>query len=520
MLNVEIAPDLFPSFFAVLSPNSPSMPPNTQLQSVAAFTPQPSSMTVVLGSRIEPWLTESLRRIKPNEPLNSVAEHQTCLSKVLSSPNTIWILASLMREGSKSESDPEFYLVDIEANIVLVDIPCDEVVFKLTSNTTDALIKYYQDVYCVDAEEKEQHKRLREDFIEAINRYTFRMPAVVLDGLEKDSAGEPLCGQSRNVKTRILNLMERLSPSPSKEVEPISESPSLSTAASSADLYPKPPINKVVGWQPDLDPTQALSPSQVNCDPFSISFYGVPPISAFPPIPSQPASTASDFGHIPAAPEYESAPDSTHLDPTPRGVSESPHHSRLFAAPTCNLGGQPWLADRFAESTRHDGFVRDRFAGDHHISGRQSGISVHSHSESFNNSHTSSGIDGFSSRGIPRAIGNQRTSVYMQRTSPGLSKLFKKVQDMERRLAKLEASTSYTRHKPNCRHDWGCPSQVEWAALKSRIVHLETKIGIKTRTCSRTQQGMDVASRASRKRRKVEQQQPDSPSEDEISDDY
>ncbi|TLS20711.1 uncharacterized protein PpBr36_10950 [Pyricularia pennisetigena] len=108
----------------------------------------------------------------------------------------------------------------------------------------------------------------------------------------------------------------------------------------------------------------------------------------------------------------------------------------------------------------------------------------------------------------------------MQRTSPGLSKLFKKVQDMERRLANLEASTSYTRHKPNCRQDCGCPSQVEWAVLKSRIVHLETKLGIKTRTCSRTQQGMDVASRASRKRRKVEQQQPESPSEDEISDNY
>ncbi|KAI6479812.1 hypothetical protein MCOR11_011738 [Pyricularia oryzae] len=292
------------------------MPPNTQLQSVAAFTPQPSSMTVVLGSRIEPWLTESLRRIKPNEPLNSVAEHQTCLSKVLSSPNTIWILASLMREGSKSESDPEFYLVDIETNIVLVDIPCDEVVFKLTSNTTDALIKYYQDVYCVDAKEKEQHKRQLKDFIEAINRYTFRMPAVVLDGLEKDGAGEPLSGQSRNFKTRILNLMERLSPSPFKEVEPISESPSLSTAASSADLYSKPPINKVVGWPPDLNPTQALSQSQVNCDPFSISFYGIPPISAFPPMPSQAASAASSFGHIPTAPKDQSALDSTHLNPT------------------------------------------------------------------------------------------------------------------------------------------------------------------------------------------------------------
>ncbi|TLS20691.1 uncharacterized protein PpBr36_11039 [Pyricularia pennisetigena] len=386
------------------------MLPNTQLQSVAAFTPQPSSMTIVLGSRIKPWLAESLRRIRPNEPLNSVAEHQTCLSKVLSSPNTIWILASLMREGPK-DSDPGFYLVNIEANVVLVDLPCDGVIFKLTSNTTDALIEYYQDVYCVDAEEKEQHKSLRKDFIEAINRYTFRMPAAVLDGLEKDGASEPLCGQSQNVKTKILNLMERLSPSPSKEVEPILESPSLSTAASSADSYSKPPIYKGVGWPPDLDPTQALSRSQFNWDPFSISFYGIPPISAFPPIPSQPASAASNFGHIPTAPKYESAPDSTHLDQTPRGVRESPHYSRLSAAPTCNPGGQAWLEDRFAEATGHDGSVRDRFAGDHHISGRQSGMSVHSHSGSFS-SHNSNGVDGFSGGGISGAIGNQRTSVY------------------------------------------------------------------------------------------------------------
>ncbi|TLD04419.1 uncharacterized protein PgNI_12169 [Pyricularia grisea] len=128
------------------------MSPNTQLQSVAAFMPQSSS--ILFGSRIEPWFTESLRRIKPNEPLNSVAEHQTCLSKVLSLPNTIWILVSLMRKGPNFESNPEFYLINIEANVVFVDIPCDEIIFKLTSNIIDALIKYYQDVYCVDAEEK------------------------------------------------------------------------------------------------------------------------------------------------------------------------------------------------------------------------------------------------------------------------------------------------------------------------------------------------------------------------------
>ncbi|QBZ56781.1 hypothetical protein PoMZ_01697 [Pyricularia oryzae] len=82
-----------------------------------------------------------------------------------------------------------------------------------------------------------------------------------------------------------------------------------------------------------------------------------------------------------------------------------------------------------------------------------------------------------------------------------LSKLFKKVQNMERRLANLEILISYTRYKPNYRQNCGCPSQVEWAALKSRI-------------------GMDVASRASRKRRKVKQQQPENLSEDEISNNY
>lgn len=170
----------------------------------------------------------------------------------------------------------------------------------------------------------------------------------MLDGLEKDGSGEPLCGQSQNVKTRILN-MERLSPSPS-----------LSTTASSANLYSKPPINNRVGWPPDMDPTQALSRSQFNYDPFSISFYGIPPI------PSQPASAASGFGHIPTAPKYESAPDLTHLDSTPKGISESRRHFRLFAAPICHPGDQAWLADRFAEAIGHNGSVKDRFTGDNH----------------------------------------------------------------------------------------------------------------------------------------------------------
>ncbi|QBZ56782.1 hypothetical protein PoMZ_01698 [Pyricularia oryzae] len=203
-----------------------------------------------------------------------------------------------MRKGLKSESDPEFYFINIEANVVFIDIPCNKVIFKLTSNIIDTLIKYYQDVYYINAEEKEQHKRLFKDFIEIINCYIFRIPAVIFNGLEKDGAGEPFCGQSRNVKTRIWNFIERLLPSPFKKVEPISESPSLSTAAFFANLYPKLPINKMLAF---------------------IVF---------------------NFGYISAAPKYELAPNLTYLDPTPKGISEFLYYFHLFAAPIYNPGGQ------------------------------------------------------------------------------------------------------------------------------------------------------------------------------------
>lgn len=102
-----------------------------------------------------------------------------------------------------------------------VDIPYNKVVFKLTLNTIKTFIKYYHDVYCVDDEGKEHYQRLYEDFVQAIKRYVFYMRASVFEGLEKDGAGELFCGQSQNVKNSILEFMQRLSPSPPKEVEPI-----------------------------------------------------------------------------------------------------------------------------------------------------------------------------------------------------------------------------------------------------------------------------------------------------------
>jgi len=72
------------------------MPVQLLPASAAAFAPRASSVNVVLGSKVEPWLTQTLKRInRTKRPLNSVCQHQRCLTETLS-PHAIWTLASLM----------------------------------------------------------------------------------------------------------------------------------------------------------------------------------------------------------------------------------------------------------------------------------------------------------------------------------------------------------------------------------------------------------------------------------------
>ncbi|KAL6353671.1 hypothetical protein LRP88_12984 [Fusarium phalaenopsidis] len=74
--------------------------------SAAPFAPRASSVSVVLGWKVEPWLTQTLKRINREEErrdnrvkqrrFNSVPQHQRYLTETLSSPNAIWTLTSIM----------------------------------------------------------------------------------------------------------------------------------------------------------------------------------------------------------------------------------------------------------------------------------------------------------------------------------------------------------------------------------------------------------------------------------------
>ncbi len=177
------------------------MPPQLLPASAAAFAPRASSVNVVLGSKIEPWLTQTLKRInRVKRPLNSVPQHQRCLTETLSSPNAIWTLASLMvtkKPDSELRKDPNplveaifnHQLIHVEAYIVHVDMVLrSEVAYKLTPDTIEALTDYHRDIFCENAkagtyewpEKEQQCKKLYEDFVQAINKFVYRTHVTAL----------------------------------------------------------------------------------------------------------------------------------------------------------------------------------------------------------------------------------------------------------------------------------------------------------------------------------------------------
>lgn len=264
------------------------MPVQLLPASAAAFAPRASSVNVVLGSKIEPWLTQTLKRInRVKRPLNSVPQHQRCLTETLSSPNAIWTLSSLMLPkvpDADMPMDPmenmfHHQLVHVEAYIVHVDMVLrNEVAFKLTTDTIDALVEYHKEIHCVDAkantydwsEKEQQCKKLHEDFVQAINKFVFRTHVSALEGLEEDGVGELLCGKSDEVKTNLFNIMKPLLPPPPRVVEVVRQPP----------LLPSSPANNAMWSHPTV-------PSNVHA------------VDAWRILPSSPSVASTESGNTP-----------------------------------------------------------------------------------------------------------------------------------------------------------------------------------------------------------------------------
>lgn len=302
--------------------------------SAAAYAPR-STCNVVLGTKTEPWLTARIKAVnKVKRPLNSVMQVTRCLTELLSSPNAIWSLCSLMVPKSpeaelRKDSNPlvealfNYQLVHIEAYVVHVDmVSNNEVAFKLTQDTIDSLVEHHKEVFSIDTaantwswtDKDQQLKKLQEEFVQAANKFVYRTSVLALEGMEEEGAGELLCGRSEEVKSAITSLFVPLLPPPPRIVDIVRPTPLLPSSTTTEQWWPSQHIQAIQPAPVEAWKVVPSSPSPVSsCDSHHNMWPVVQDIQLPSPTPSysQPFSTASySTANYYSAPAY-STPVST-----------------------------------------------------------------------------------------------------------------------------------------------------------------------------------------------------------------
>ena len=325
------------------------MPQQLLPASAKAFETR-SKPNIVLNTKVDPWLTATLKRInRIKRPLNSVPQHFRCLTETLSSESAIWTLCALcIPRAPESElvkdSNPlieglfNYQMLFVEAYVVHVDLVSqNEVAFKLTPDTITSLVDYHRDTWCVDAkanthnwsEKESQLKKLQDDFYQAAHKFVYRTNAMALEGLEEDGAGELLCGRAEEVKSAIMGMFLPLLPPPPRPVETVRATPILPSSVGVENWWqPTLPSNYVSStadsWKyasndpvytsadsgsgmwanmdlsdfqlpSEMSPTSTYSESYTSTTPSPPQFYSLPVTStAFTsePMVSEPVTTA------------------------------------------------------------------------------------------------------------------------------------------------------------------------------------------------------------------------------------
>lgn len=336
------------------------------------------TVNVVLSNKVEPWLTATLKRInKIKRPLNSVPQHTRCLTETLSSSSAIWSLCSIMvpkapEKDLTRDSNPlveglfNFQMLQVEAYVVHVDmVSRNEVAFKLSQDTIDALVDYHKEIFSIDTaantwdwpDKDTQLKKLQEEFVQAANKYVYRTGALALEGLEEDGAGELLCGRSDEVRNQITNLFVPLLPPPPKPVVEI--------------IRPTPilPSSAVDTWWPSqhisaVQPVEAWrivpsSPSPVSSCDSNHGYYngvGMPDMNNLPsPTPSYDSTPYTSTPYTSSG-YYTSSP--AWVAPTPvttMSMSSLPLPSMLASQPCSTSANFGW--DRYPDFTMQYGMA-------------------------------------------------------------------------------------------------------------------------------------------------------------------
>jgi hypothetical protein len=207
------------------------------------------------------------------------------------------------------EAIMNYELVHVEAYIVHVDMVLrNEVAFKLTKDTIEALVDYHKEIHCVDAkastydwtDKEQQCKKLHEDFVQDINKFVFRTHVSALEGLEEEGAGELLCGKSEEVKNCISALMKPLLPPPPPRVVEVVRQPTLLPSSPVNNMWSQPGFHNLAAvdsWRVLPSSPSVTSSADSNTSPIwaPMTMSDLSPTPAF----TQPHSTAGYFWSSP-----------------------------------------------------------------------------------------------------------------------------------------------------------------------------------------------------------------------------
>ncbi|KAF3918481.1 hypothetical protein ABW21_db0204304 [Orbilia brochopaga] len=250
--------------------------PAVLLPRTAAPFAERSAPTIVLDTVVNPWLTQTLKRVNRHKrPLNSVPQHLKCLTEILSGPNAIWNLCSLcvpklpdaqIEQQSNPITDAllRYQFIHLQAYVVSIDmVQSHQIAFKLTKESIKSLVDYHKDVYMIDqvattwhwAEKDAAVKKMHEDFVQRVNKYVFQTDKIALEGIEDDGAGELLCGQSEEVRNTISEFFLPLQQPAPKVVEVRAPTPTLAST-------PAP-----IGW---WAPTAPMDQHMAPVEPWKI----------------------------------------------------------------------------------------------------------------------------------------------------------------------------------------------------------------------------------------------------------
>jgi hypothetical protein len=248
--------------------------PSTKQKSLPKLLPTPANRTVsrpiVVSWHDDRWLAGLLRQLKTKSWHCTTAKHRGILEDLLGNKEASWTLAFITlppRPGDVALNHPGLEatattIVHIGGTIVFVDlVESQKVCFKLTEETIETLLDYYEKVHCPaitanmvnDSATDANVLVLKERFRQALEEFFFYTGKGCLMSTEDDGSGELCCTQPAKVKLAILALFKYPPPRPKFSIGE-DTSPSEAIGKSWSDVNKNGELlASEEFWQPSVD---------------------------------------------------------------------------------------------------------------------------------------------------------------------------------------------------------------------------------------------------------------------------